>query len=148
MEPEYERYFRWVEPGAHHAGAVRARRGCSSAARCAALRTRTLHMDLPIAVALRPGFTRGAVNTVTGHGPDLLRRRSRTLIFLLLVGRFLQQRAQRAATDSAELLYSLSPVGRARGRRGRRARGAGRGAAARHGARGARRRHARRRRRR
>jgi Cu2+-exporting ATPase len=33
-----------------------------------------------------------------------------TLIFLLLVGRFLQQRAQRAASDSAELLYALSPV--------------------------------------
>ncbi len=31
-------------------------------------------------------------------------------MFLLLVGRFLQQRAQRAAADSAELLYALSPA--------------------------------------
>ena len=63
------------------------------------------------------------------------------LIFLLLVGRFLQQRGQRAAADAAELLHALAPHGAHR-RGGRHARGARRGAAARHGARGARRRDA------
>lgn len=74
----------------------------------AALRTRTLHMDLPIAIALAAGLARGAINTVTGSGPVYFDGVA-ALIFLLLVGRFLQQRGQRAATDAAELLFSLAP---------------------------------------
>ncbi len=106
IEPEYERYFRWVSliltSAAMWPAMVFFRGGL------AALRTRTLHMDLPIAVALAAGFTRGAINTITDHGPIYFDGVT-TLTFLLLVGRFLQQRAQRAATDSAELLYALSP---------------------------------------
>ena len=75
----------------------------------AALRTRSLHMDLPIAIALAAGFVQGAVNTVTGEGPVFFDGLS-VLIFLLLVGRFLQQRGQRLATDSAELLHAIAPV--------------------------------------
>jgi len=67
-------------------------------------------MDVPIALALGAGFVRGAVNTLTtAHGPIYFDGVT-LLIFLLLVGRFLQQRAHRAATDSAELLHSLSPA--------------------------------------
>jgi Cu2+-exporting ATPase len=75
----------------------------------AALRTRALHMDLPIAIALAAGYLRGAVNTAIDRGPVYFDGVA-TLIFLLLVGRFLQQRAQRAAHDSAELFHSLSPA--------------------------------------
>jgi Cu2+-exporting ATPase len=74
----------------------------------ASLRTRTLHMDLPIAIALLVGWVRGTANTITDTGPIYFDGLA-TLTFALLVGRFLQQRGQRAATDSAELLYSLSP---------------------------------------
>jgi P-type Cu2+ transporter len=74
----------------------------------AALRMRTLHMDLPIALAVGAGYLRGAINTVTDRGPIYFDGVT-ALVFLLLAGRFLQQRAQRAATDSAELLYALSP---------------------------------------
>jgi Cu2+-exporting ATPase len=107
MEPEYERFFRWVSfllatPALLFPGRVFFRGAW------AALRTRALHMDLPIAIALGAGFLRGAANTVTDRGPIYFDGVV-TLIFLLLVGRFLQQRAQRAAGDSAELLYSLSP---------------------------------------
>lgn len=74
----------------------------------AALRTRTLHMDLPIAIALAAGFVRGAINTVTDSGPIYFDGLT-VLVFLLLVGRYLQQRGQRAAADAAELLYALTP---------------------------------------
>jgi Cu2+-exporting ATPase len=109
MEPVFERYFRWVSlvlvvPAYLWPGRVFFRSAW------AALRARTLHMDVPIAIALGAGFVRGAINTATDSGPVYFDGLA-TLIFLLLVGRFLQQRAQRAATDSAELLYSLSPSG-------------------------------------
>jgi len=73
-----------------------------------ALRVRTLHMDVPIAIALAGGFARGAVNTLTDRGPIYFDGVA-MLVFLLLAGRYLQARAQRAAVDSAELLHSLSP---------------------------------------
>jgi Cu2+-exporting ATPase len=66
-------------------------------------------MDVPIAVALAAGYVRGAINTVTGTGPIYFDGVA-ALIFLLLVGRFLQQRAQRAATNATELLHGLSPA--------------------------------------
>jgi Cu2+-exporting ATPase len=107
MEPATERYFRWlslllVTPAMFGPGLVFFRGAW------AALRTRSLHMDLPIAIALAAGYGRGLTNTITDSGPIYFDGVT-LLIFLLLVGRFLQQRAQRAAGDSAELLYSLSP---------------------------------------
>jgi Cu2+-exporting ATPase len=107
MEPAYAQYFRWISllltapvlvwPGrVFFQGAV------------ASFRTRRLHMDLPIAIALGAGFARGAVNTITGTGPIYFDGVA-MLVFLLLVGRFLQQRAQRAAADSASLLHGLTP---------------------------------------
>jgi len=107
MEPAYERYFRWLSllltapvllwPGRlFFQGAL------------ASFRTRRLHMDLPIAIALGAGFVRGALNTVTDSGPVYFDGVA-MLVFLLLVGRFLQQRAQRAATDASSLLHGLTP---------------------------------------
>ena len=74
----------------------------------AALRTRTLHMDLPIALALAAGLARGAAHTVRGAGPIYFDGLA-TLTFALLAGRYLQRRGQRAAADAAELQYSLAP---------------------------------------
>jgi Cu2+-exporting ATPase len=107
MEGPYERFFRWVSlllttPALFGPGRV------FFAGAWASLRTRTLHMDLPIAIALLVGWVRGTANTITDTGPIYFDGLA-TLTFALLVGRFLQQRGQRAATDSAELLYSLSP---------------------------------------
>ena len=107
IEAEYERYFRIISllltipslfgPGwLFFQGAI------------ASVRTRRLHIDLPIAIALLAGFTRGAINTVTGSGPIYFDAVG-TLVFLLLSGRFLQNRGQRAAADAAELLGSLAP---------------------------------------
>jgi Cu2+-exporting ATPase len=107
MEPEYTRFFRWtsfalVTPALLWPGRV----FFSSA--IAALRARTLHMDVPIALALAAGYVQGAINTVRDTGPVYFDGLA-MLTFLLLVGRYLQQRGQRAAADSAELLYSLTP---------------------------------------
>jgi Cu2+-exporting ATPase len=107
MEREYERYFRWLSlvlttPSVFGPGLLFFRGAWSS------LRARALHMDLPIALALGAGYARGAVNTVADRGPIYFDGVA-ALVFLLLVGRYLQQRAQRAAADASELLHSLSP---------------------------------------
>ncbi len=74
----------------------------------ASLRTRTAHMDLPIAMGLLAGLLGGAYNTFVGRG-EVYFESVAFLIFLLLFGRFLQNRQQRAARDSLELLHSLTP---------------------------------------
>ena len=107
MDVEWERYFRLVSllltiPALFGPGWLFFRGALAS------LRTRRLHIDLPIAVALLAGFSRGAVNTITGTGPIYFDAVS-ILVFLLLSGRFLQNRGQRAAADAAELLGSLAP---------------------------------------
>jgi Cu2+-exporting ATPase len=73
-----------------------------------ALKARMLHMDLPIAVGLSAGFIGGTVNVFRGTG-EIYFDSVATLIFLLLVGRWLQLRQRRMAGDAAELLYSLAP---------------------------------------
>ncbi|HET7903143.1 MAG TPA: heavy metal translocating P-type ATPase metal-binding domain-containing protein, partial [Candidatus Eisenbacteria bacterium] len=108
MEPAYERMFRWiclllVTPAVLWPGSVFFRGAWAS------VRTRVPHMDLPIAIALAAGYARGLWNTVTDSGPVYFDGIA-MLVFLLLVGRFLQQRAQRAASDSAEWLFALSPA--------------------------------------
>jgi len=108
MEAPFERFFRWLSlalatPALLWPGRVFFRGALSS------LRTRTLHMDVPIALALAAGFLRGTANTISGTGPVYFDGLT-ALVFLLLVGRFLQTRAQRAAADSAELLHALSPA--------------------------------------
>jgi Cu2+-exporting ATPase len=107
MEAEYARFFRWTAlvlsvPSLAWPGRV------FFTSALAAVRTRTLHMDLPIAVALAGGFARGVVNTVTDSGPVYFDGVA-MLVFLLLCGRYLQLRGQRAAADAAELLFSLTP---------------------------------------
>lgn len=107
MDGSFERLFRWVCLGLTTAAVLGPGRVFFVGA-WGALRARSLHMDLPIALALGAGALRGAINTVTGSGPIYFDGVT-TLIFLLLAGRFLQQRGQRMATDAAELLYSLAP---------------------------------------
>jgi Cu2+-exporting ATPase len=108
MDAETERYLRWVSlllttPAILWPGRV------FFQSALAALRSRRLHMDVPVALALAAGYLRGAINTVADQGPIYFDGVA-TLIFLLLVGRWLQQRAQRSAADAAELLHSLSPT--------------------------------------
>jgi P-type Cu2+ transporter len=73
-----------------------------------ALRTRTPHMDLPIAVGLLAGTINGLINTIRGSGEIYFDSLS-VLIFLLLIGRWIQFHQQNRAADAVELLYRLTP---------------------------------------
>jgi P-type Cu2+ transporter len=75
----------------------------------AALRTRTAHLDLPIAIGLGAGGLAGTINVIRGTG-EIYFDSLTTLIFLLLVGRWIQRRQQRWAGDAVELLFSLTPT--------------------------------------
>lgn len=73
------------------------------------VRTRMIHMDVPISVGILAGFLWGAVNTVRGSG-EIYFDSVTALIFLLLVGRFVQRRQQRSAARATELLFLLAPL--------------------------------------
>jgi P-type Cu2+ transporter len=108
IEKEYETLFRWVGMGIALValawpGAVFFRGAWS------AIRTRTAHMDLPIAMGLTAGGLAGTVNTITGRG-EVYFDTLAVLVFLLLVGRAIQRRQQRRAADAVEQLFRLTPV--------------------------------------
>jgi P-type Cu2+ transporter len=107
MEQEYSALFRWMSlaiglvvllgPGSmFFRGAI------------AALRTRTAHLDLPIAIGLSAGTIAGTVNTILDRG-EVYFDSLTGLVFLLLVGRYIQRRLERRAADSVERLFSLTP---------------------------------------
>lgn len=107
MGAEHESLFRWASLVITVPAVVYAGQGFFRGA-FAALRARTLHMDLPIAIGLGAGAVWGAVNTVRGTG-EIYFDSVTALIFLLLCGRWVQLRQQRKAADATELLYSLTP---------------------------------------
>jgi len=74
----------------------------------AALRARAWHLDVPIALALGAGSAVGLANVARGAG-EIYFDSLATLVFLLLVGRWLQTRQQKSARDSIELLFSVTP---------------------------------------
>jgi Cu2+-exporting ATPase len=107
MEVQYQALFRWASfaiatPAVFWAGAVFLRGAW------AALRTRTAHMDVPVSLGILAGYVGGAVNTVRGHG-EIYFDSLCTLIFLLLVGRYLQQTQRRRSQSQSELLLALAP---------------------------------------
>jgi Cu2+-exporting ATPase len=65
-------------------------------------------MDLPVSVGILAGYAGGAVNTVTGRG-EIYFDSLCTLIFLLLVGRYLQHSHHQLSTNQSELLLALAP---------------------------------------
>jgi Cu2+-exporting ATPase len=73
------------------------------------LRTRVMHMDVPVAIALAAGTAWGAANTVRGTG-EVYFESLTAVVFLLLVGRWIQSRQQRSAHDAVELLYCITPA--------------------------------------
>ncbi|MCP4099099.1 MAG: cadmium-translocating P-type ATPase [Planctomycetaceae bacterium] len=74
----------------------------------AAVKTRTPHMDLPIALALIVGTLAGVTNVIRGAG-DIYFDTLCVLIVLLLIGRWLQFRQQTKAASAVELLSQLTP---------------------------------------
>lgn len=74
----------------------------------ASLRTRTPHMDLPLALALSVGTLVGTVNAIIGRGHIYFDSLA-TLVFLLLIGRWIQFRQQQRAARSVDLMLRITP---------------------------------------
>lgn len=107
MEEQYRMFFRWISailgtislawPGAvFFRGAI------------TAIRSRTTNLDVPIALALLAGGVAGLINVFLNRG-EIYFDSLTVLVFLLLVGRFIQYRQQRRADDAVGLLFSLIP---------------------------------------
>ncbi len=108
IDPFWENFFRWISMGLGvlslaWPGRTFFRGGL------AALRTRTAHLDLPIAIALAAGGAWGVLNTVRGAG-EVYFDSLTVLVFLLLVGRWVQHRQQRSAADQVGLMLTLTPT--------------------------------------
>ncbi len=73
-----------------------------------ALKTKTPHMDLPIALGLSVAMVAGLINTFRGAGEIYFDSLS-VLVFLLLVGRWIQFRQQLRTSDAIEMLYRMTP---------------------------------------
>jgi len=73
-----------------------------------AIKTRTPHIDIPVAIALSVGALSGIWNTLRGTG-ELYFDSLSMLVFLLLAGRYLQARQQQSAYDSFDILLQLTP---------------------------------------
>ncbi len=74
----------------------------------ASLRTRTPHMDLPLALALSVGTLVGLSNAISGRGHIYFDSLA-TLVFLLLIGRWIQFRQQQRAARSVDLMLRITP---------------------------------------
>ncbi len=73
-----------------------------------ALRVRSPHMDLPVSLGLLAGFLSGAINTVRGQG-EIYFDSVTAIVFLLLVGRYIERRQHHAAEGAREHVSALFP---------------------------------------
>lgn len=74
----------------------------------AGLRAKRLNMDVPIAIGLSAALLWSALATITRAG-DVYFDCVTMLIFLLLIGRWIQMRQQRASADAMRLLFTMTP---------------------------------------
>lgn len=74
-----------------------------------ALRARQINLDVPICMALAAGGVAGVANVLLNRG-EIYFDSLAALIFLLLIGRFLQFQQQRRSEASIDLLFSLTPI--------------------------------------
>jgi Cu2+-exporting ATPase len=72
------------------------------------LRVRAPHMDLPVSLGLFAGFASGAVNTLRGQG-EIYFDSVTAIVFLLLVGRYVERRQHHAAEGAREHVSALFP---------------------------------------
>ena len=108
MGSEYLTFFRWgslliATPTVFWTGSV------FFSGALASLRTRTPHLDLPVSLGIFAGYLGSAFNTVRARG-DIYFDSLCTLIFLLLVGRYLQRTHQRRSSKASDLISALAPT--------------------------------------
>lgn len=107
IEPQFARLFRALSLGVGWLSLVGPGRAFFRGA-AAAWRARAVNLDLPIALALAVGGVAGTVNVLLDRGEVYFDSLS-ALVFLLLVGRFLQARQQRWASEAVGLMLSMTP---------------------------------------
>ncbi|QDT42872.1 putative copper-importing P-type ATPase A [Gimesia alba] len=73
-----------------------------------AIKTRSPHIDLPVALGITIGGVAGLINSLRGTG-EIYFDSLTVLIFLLLVGRYIQFRQQHRALSHLSLLKSITP---------------------------------------
>lgn len=107
MDAIYRTFFRWLSAAL---GAVSlAWPGATFfTSSWRAIRNRTINLDVPIALALVVGGVAGLVNVIAGRG-EIYFDSLAVLVFLLLVGRFVQYRQHRRADDALELMFAMTP---------------------------------------
>ena len=107
IEARFARFFEWLSLAltvpAVTWGALPFYRGA-----LAGLRLRTAHIDLPISLGVLASFGASVVALLRGEGAMYFDTVT-ALVALLLVGRYVQARGQRAAMNRAELLSALTP---------------------------------------
>jgi Cu2+-exporting ATPase len=108
MEGQYRVFFRWLSA---LLGTISLAWPGSTFFRSsyAAIRARAINLDVPIALALLVGGVAGLFNVIANRG-EIYFDSLTVLVFLLLVGRFIQYRQQRRADDAVGLLFSLTPA--------------------------------------
>ena len=107
IEPQYRTFFHWISMGLTLVGVAWPGRVFFRGA-LAAWRTRTMHMDVPISIGLAAGVAYSSISTITGHYDSYFDTLT-ILIFLLLVGRWIQARQQQKSRDAVELLFTMTP---------------------------------------
>lgn len=107
MDGVYRTFFRWLSAGL---GLLSLTWPGATFFRSAwtAIRLRAINLDVPTALALLVGGVAGLVNVILNRGEIYFDSLS-VLVFLLLVGRFVQYRQQRRADDAVGLLFNLTP---------------------------------------
>ncbi len=106
MDPRYAALFRWLSL----AFATPVTFWCAEpffTGAWGALRHRVLHMDLPIALGVAILYVHGLVETL--RGADSYLDSLSMLVALLLVGRVLESRGRRRATEAASALVGTVP---------------------------------------
>jgi P-type Cu2+ transporter len=108
QDVDYQQLFRWTAfavsiPSVFWSARVFYKRAF------AALMLGQVHLDVPVSIGILTAFIGSAIQTMRGSG-EIYFDSVTVIIFLLLISRFLQFRAQHRAQDKTEMLFSLLPA--------------------------------------
>lgn len=107
IEAEYQRFFLYLSLGLAWVSVLFPGRTFFRGA-LSAWRARTPHMDVPIAVGLGAGLLLSTYNALRGSS-EVYFESLCVLVFLLLLGRFVQRRQQQRSQSAVELLFLATP---------------------------------------
>ncbi|MCC9641484.1 heavy metal translocating P-type ATPase [Rhodopirellula sp. JC740] len=107
VEESHWSFLRWVGTGLGLAAVAFPGRTFFQGA-WASIKTRTPHMDLPVALGLAVGTIAGVVAAISGRGESYFDSLA-VLVFLLLIGRWIQFRQQHRAAKAVDLLLRITP---------------------------------------